>query len=92
MINQQELVADIAAISGLKRQQAEAALSATLEAITRALGRGEKVSLHTFGAFQLRERAERRQFNPSSREYMTLHAAVIPVFKPSKKLTERLNA
>ena len=59
-----ELIAAVAATAGLTKKDAEKAVSATLDVITEALQKGDKVSLVGFGTFEVRERKERQGRNP----------------------------
>ena len=85
------LVSSIADNSGLKKSESERALSAFMEAISEALGRGENVSLVGFGTFQVRQRAAREGRNPQTGATIQIAAAKVPAFKPSKNLKEVVN-
>ena len=50
-MNKNELVAAIAEKAGLTKVQAKAALDATVESVTKALAKGDKVALIGFGTF-----------------------------------------
>ena len=75
-----ELIAAVAATAGLTKKDAEKAVSATLDVITEALQKGDKVSLVSFGTFEVRERKERQGRNPQTREPMTIPASKLPAF------------
>ena len=79
-----ELVAAVAATAGLTKKDAEKAVSATLDVITEALQKGDKVSLVGFGTFEVRERKERQGRNPQTREPMTIPASKLPAFSAGK--------
>jgi nucleoid DNA-binding protein len=71
--------------------QAEAALSATLEAIQGALKGGDSVSLVGFGTFSANQRDARTGRNPRTGETIQIAAKTVAKFKPGKKLSDSLN-
>ena len=83
-----ELIAAVAANAGLTKKDADKAVSATLDVITEALQKGEKVSLVGFGTFEVRERKERQGRNPQTREPMTIPASKLPAFSAGKALKD----
>lgn len=87
-----ELVASIASETGLKKVDAERALSALTGAIQGALVEGRKVTLVGFGTFSVAERAERVGRNPQTREPMTIPASKSVKFKPGKAMREAVNS
>ena len=87
-MNKTELVAAIAEKSGLSKKDADAALAATVEAVTEALKAGDKVALVGFGTFEVRERAERQGKNPATGEAITIAACKAPAFKAGKALKD----
>ena len=58
------LVENVAAKTGLKKKDAEAAVAAVLGSVKDALAGGEKVVLIGFGTFSVKERAARTGRNP----------------------------
>lgn len=89
-MNKNELVAAAAEKSGLSKKDMEAALNASIETITEALAAGEKIQLVGFGAFEVKERAERIGRNPKTKEAITIPASKAPVFKPGKALKDAI--
>ena len=83
-----ELIAAVAANAGLTKKDADKAVSATLDVITEALQKGDKVSLVGFGTFEVRERKERQGRNPQTREPMTIPASKLPAFSAGKALKD----
>lgn len=66
-MNKTELVAAIAEKAELSKKDAEAALNATVEAITEALAQDDKIQLIGFGSFEVKERAARVGRNPKTK-------------------------
>ena len=87
-MNKTELIAAVAEKADLSKKDAEAAITATVDAITEALTQGEKVQLVGFGAFEVKSRAERIGRNPKTKESIKIPASKVPVFKPGKALKD----
>ena len=90
-MNKTELVNAIAAKTGLSKKDSDAALAATVEAITEALKAGDKVALIGFGTFEVRERSARTGKNPATGETIEIAACKAPAFKAGKALKDAVN-
>lgn len=90
-MNKTELVAAVAAKAEISKKDAEAAVSATVAAITEALADGEKVALVGFGTFDVKERAARTGLNPRTKEKIEIPASKAPAFKAGKALKDAIN-
>ena len=86
-----ELINAIAAEAGLTKKDADAALKATVDAITAALVKGEKVQLVGFGTFEVRARGERTGRNPRTKETITIPASKAPAFNAGKALKDAVS-
>ena len=87
-MNKTELIAAVAEKAELSKKDAEAVLTATLDAITDALKEGDKVQLVGFGSFEVKTRAERIGRNPKTKESIKIPASKVPVFKAGKALKD----
>ena len=87
-MNKTELIADVAEKADLSKKDAEAAITAAVEAITGALIEGEKVQLVGFGSFEVKTRAARVGRNPKTGEEIPISEARLPVFKAGKALKD----
>ena len=87
-MNKTELIAIAAESAGMTKKDTERVLNATIDAITAALVRGEKVQLSGFGTFEIKEREARVGRNPHTRESMDIPATRVPSFKASKALKD----
>ena len=87
-MNKTELIAAIAEKSGVSKKDAEKVVNATVEVITDAMAKGDKVALTGFGSFEVRERAERQALNPRTKEPITIPATKVPAFKAGKGLKD----
>lgn len=90
-MNKHELVSAIAQNAELSKKDAESALSATIEAVTKALADGDKVQIVGFGTFEVRERAARTGKNPRTGEVIEIAASKVPAFKAGKALKDVVN-
>ena len=81
-------MADEAEIS---KKEAEAALKAFVEAVTKALVKGDKVQLVGFGTFEVSKRSAREGRNPKTGETMKIAACKAPKFKAGKALKDVVN-
>ena len=86
-----DLVNVVVAESGLKKKEAEAAVSAVFGAITNALKDGDKVQLIGFGTFEVKDVAAREGRNPKTGEIIKIEACKKPSFSASKVLKDQVN-
>ena len=89
-MNKAELVAEIAAAANLKKADAEKALAATINAITTALKKGQKVAIMGFGTFEVKKRAARIGRNPQTKKEIKIPASKAPAFKVGKAFKEAI--
>ena len=87
-MNKAELINAVAEKAALSKKDSEAAVNATLEAITGALSDGEKVQLVGFGSFEVKKREARVGRNPKTKEAIEIPASKVPVFKAGKALKD----
>ena len=89
-MNKSQLIEAVAAQSGLKKKDAEAAVNAVTATIAEALKNGEKVQLVGFGTFEVKERSARTGRNPKTGETIKIDAVKYPVFKAGKGLKDEV--
>ena len=87
-MNKTELIAAVAEKADLSKKDAEAAITAAVEAITGALIEGEKGPRVGFGSFEVKTRAARVGRNPKTGEEIPISEARLPVFKAGKALKD----
>ncbi len=87
-MNKGELIEAIAKGSDLTKADAGRALDATLEAVTKSLKKGDKVTIPGFGTFSVTKRAARMGRNPATGEAIKIKAKKTPKFKAGSGLTE----
>jgi DNA-binding protein HU-beta len=91
-MNKTNLIDVVAAETGLTKKAADAAVAATLKAISDALKAGDKVQLIGFGTFEVKDVAEREGRNPKTGETIKIAASKKPSFSPSQALKDEVNA
>ena len=83
-----ELVVKAAQDAGIPKVKAAKVLESIMNGITKALKKGDKVSLVGFGTFSVAKRAAREGRNPATGQKIKIPAANVPKFKPGKKLRD----
>ena len=86
-----ELIEAVAAKAGLTKADAGRALDATIEAITGALVKGDRVPLVGFGTFATSKRAARVGRNPQTGAEVKIPARTAVTFKAGSALTDAVN-
>ncbi len=89
-MNKAELVAKIADDAGLSKTQGNAALDSFIEAVTKTLKGGGKVTLVGFGTFSVTKRAARTGRNPQTGATIKIKAKKVAKFKAGKELAGKL--
>ena len=90
-MNKTDLVAAVAETAGLTKKDAERVVNASIDAITAALAKGEKVQISGFGTFESKTREARIGRNPHTKEAIEIPATRVPTFKPSKALKDLIS-
>ena len=92
-MNKTELVAAIANQAGLTKKDAEKAVKAFTEAVSKELKKKDgKVQLVGFGTFEVSKRAARTGRNPQTGKEMKIAASKAPKFKAGKALKDAVNS
>lgn len=90
-MNKAELIESIAAHANLTKADAARALDATLESISKALKKEERVALVGFGTFNVRLRKSRTGVNPKTLKEIKIPAKNVVKFKAGFELSGRIN-
>ena len=85
-MNKNDFINEIATSAEITKKEAEATLNAMLENITKALKKGEPVTLVGFGSFSVSKRAAREGINPQTKEKIKIPAKKVVKFKAGKTL------
>ena len=90
-MNKSDIVAKVAAETGMSQSALDMALGKVFKTITDSLAGGEDVALSGFGSFTVRSRKERQGRNPATGQPMTIPASKSVGFKAAKALKDAVN-
>ena len=90
-MNKTELIDAVADEAEVSKAEAGRAVDAVISSITKALKKGDSVTLVGFGTFQVRKRAERTGRNPKTGDTIKIKASKNPAFKAGKALKDAVN-
>lgn len=90
-MNQSELIAKTAAISGETKKATEAVLKTAADVIAATLAEGGDVTLPGLGKLYVKDRAARTGKNPKTGEAIQIAASKAPGFKAVKALKDAVN-
>ena len=87
-MNKADLVAEVAKALGstASKRMAEKAVSGTFEAISKAMKKGQTVTLVGFGTFSVSKRKARVGRNPQTGKEIKIPAKKVPKFSAGKAL------
>jgi DNA-binding protein HU-beta len=86
-MNKGDLINEVAKVVNTKKN-AQTALECVLSSITKALQKGDTVSLIGFGTFKVVERKARKGRNPQTGADISIAASKVPKFVAGKALKE----
>ena len=87
-----DLVDRVAAKTRLTKRDVALVVEELLEAIKDALAAHKHIEIREFGTFKVKKRKASMKYNPRDRsQKVTVPEKMVPVFKPSKFLKERVN-
>lgn len=89
-MNKSELIDAIAVSADISKAAAGRALDGAMDAVKKALKKGEIVTLVGFGSFYVGKRAARTGRNPRTGDPIKIKAAKVPKFRPGKGLKDSL--
>ncbi len=89
-MNKADLITKISDDTGITKTEANAALDSFIEAVTKTLKAGGKVTLVGFGTFAVSKRSARNGRNPQTGEVIKIKARKVARFKAGKELAGKL--
>ena len=89
-MNKAELITKMADDAGVTKTQANASLDSFVEAVTKTLKSGGKVTLVGFGTFSVSKRAARNGRNPQTGAVIKIKAKKVAKFKAGKELSSKI--
>lgn len=90
-MNKNDLVAAVADSTGLSKADANRAVEAVIETITKSLKKGTEVRLVGFGTFNVSHRRATEGRNPRTGETIKIPASKQPKFRAGKALKDAIN-
>ncbi|MBE9574282.1 MAG: HU family DNA-binding protein [Proteobacteria bacterium] len=87
-MNKGELIEAVAKDAGISKALAGKVLDSTIDAVTRSLGRGDRVALVGFGTFSVSTRKARTGRNPRTGKEIMIPATKVARFKAGNKLAQ----
>ena len=90
-MNKAELIEAIANTTKSTKADAGRSLDATIEAVAKALKKGDRISLVGFGSFSVAKRAARTGRNPQSGKEIKIAAKKVVKFKAGTELATNVN-
>jgi len=90
-MNKAEFVDAVADAAELSKIEAARAVDAMVGAITKALKKGDTVTLVGFGSFSVGKRAARTGRDPRTGDAINIKAVKVPKFRPGKALKDAVN-
>lgn len=90
-MNQAELIAKVASLSGESRLTTERVIKTAADVIAVTLRDGGEVALPGLGKLHAKDKAARAGRNPKTGEALTIAARRVPAFSAAKALKDALN-
>jgi len=90
-MNKGDFIGHVADAAELSKADAARAVDAMIDVISKALKKGDTVTLVGFGTFSVRKRAARTGRNPQTKEPIKIKASKNPAFKAGKALKDAVN-
>ena len=87
-MNKDELLKEVSKEAKVSQKSAADVVAATLDAIQKAVSKGQKVTLVGFGTFEPRKRAARTGRNPQTGASIKIAAKTVPAFTAGKKFRD----
>jgi len=91
-MTKQQIIDAVATTTERPKAEVETAVDSLLGEIGKALRSGERVDLHGFGSFAVKDKKARQGRNPKTGETIQIAARKAATFKPSKELSDKLAA
>ncbi len=89
-MNKADLIEKLGADAGISKKEAGAVIDSFTDAVTKALKKGDKVTLVGFGTFSVSKRAARAGRNPQTGATIKIKAKKVAKFKAGKELSEKI--
>ena len=89
-MNKADLIQEISKTASITNKEAGAAIDCLIDAVKKALKKGDHVSLVGFGSWEVKKRAKRKGVNPQNGQAITIAARKVVKFNPGKDLKDKV--
>jgi DNA-binding protein HU-beta len=90
-MNKTQLIEAVASDSGLSKTDSARAIESLVDTVTKALKKGDEVSITGFGKFSVVKRAARAGVNPRTGERVKIKASKAPKFSAGATLKQAIH-
>jgi nucleoid DNA-binding protein len=90
-MNKTQLIEAVASDSGLSKTDSARAIESLVDTVTKALKKGDEVSITGFGKFSVVKRAARAGVNPRTGERVKINASKAPKFSAGASLKQAIH-
>ncbi len=90
-MNNKDFVGSLARKTDIDEEQCAQLIDSFVEMLASSLCEGKTVSVQGVGNFEQKRKAERKIYNPASKEFKVVPSKVVANFKMSPVLKEKVN-
>ncbi len=90
-MNRDDFITKVAERSGKSKMDAEIIVDSVFEVLAEIMAEREQLKVSGFGTFGTRERVAYTGHDPRNGEKILIAASIMPVFKPSQILKDKVN-
>ncbi len=90
-VNKKDLVDYISDEAGLTKKEVQSFVESSIEVMSDALVKGNKVQITGFGTFSVLKRKAKKGINPQTKKKITIPSRKVPKFKAGKLLIDGIN-
>ncbi|MGC8494724.1 MAG: HU family DNA-binding protein [Syntrophobacteraceae bacterium] len=85
-----DIIEELARLGGINLREAERAVNAAFDSMSKALAKGSRIEIRGVGSFQVKEYDQCAGHNPKTGAPIIVAAKRLPLFRPAKELKERV--
>ena len=89
-MTKKDIVLKVSDEANLKQIDVKKVVQKTLDCITEALVRGEKIELRNFGVFKIKQRKSRTGRNPRTGQAVPVPPRKVVIFKPGLEMKKKV--
>lgn len=91
MVTNKDFIEKVSQKTNFEVDDVKVLSSVLIESVLDEIAQGNSVTIHGFGAFEPREKARRKIYNPTAKTYIVVPQKTTLGYKMSAALKERLN-